>query len=301
MHTPIWLLRPLWIVLLLLSIYSCKQAQQDGKTQQEEMIEQGIDTTSLLLRYNDNLFSLPSPYQAAYVIQKHGVTFHDDLLNNPAHYSQYNTSFKQALNIGVYGTDMGYLNIFNGRKESLAYFKVIRKLTTDLDLHNALDSGEFKRLRHSLLQHDSVLYYLTTSYRKFDAYLKEHNRKKTGALILAGGWIESAYILSTTVMQSQKRPLVNRLGEQKHALDNLLELLSSYYYEADTYTQLIDDLVDIAYEFDGVIYNYYYEEPVVREKQKLTIIRSSSNVVISEYHLRTLAQKLSKLRNKIIS
>jgi len=295
------LLYCLGVFFLLLFPWGCRQTGPSRNTQQEEMMEKEIDTTSLLLKYNDNLFSLPSPYQAAYIIRKHNVVFNKDLLNDPDHYTQYTTSFKKALNIGVYGTDLGYLNIFNAEKEALAYFNVIKNLTDDLGLHNALASEEFDRLKNTLVKQDSMLYYLTRSYRKFDAYLKEHNRKKIGALILAGGWIESNYILAQTVLESQKRPLVNRLGEQKHALDNLIELLSSYYYEADKYTQLIDDLVDIAYEFDGVIYNYYYEEPVVKEKQKLTIIRSSSNVVISEYHLRTIAEKLSKLRNRIIS
>jgi len=291
----------LCIFCLLLIIWGCKQGGGNRDSSQEEMMEKQIDTTSLLLKYNDNLFSLPSPYQAAYIIRKHDVPFNKDLLSSAEHYTQYTTSFKKALNIGVYGTDLGYLNVFNGEKEALSYFNVIKNLTDDLGLHNALEAREFEELRNSLVKQDSMLYYLSRSYQKFDAYLKEHNRKKIGALILAGGWIESNYILAQTVLQSQKRPLVNRLGEQKHTLDNLIELLSSYYYEAEKYTQLIDDLVDIAYEFDGVIYNYYYEEPVVKEKQKLTIIRSNSNVVISEYHLRTIAEKLSKLRNKIIS
>jgi len=301
MNQPPRLVYCLWIFFFLLIVWGCKKGDQSRETQQEEMMEKDIDTTSLLLKYNDNLFSLPSPYQAAYIIRRHEVSFNKDLLNDPARYTQYNTSFKKALNIGVYGTDLGYLNIFNGEKASLSYFNVIKNLTDDLGLRNALAPEEMKRLKNSLVKQDSMLYYLTRSYQKFDAHLKEHNRKKIGALILAGGWIESNYILAQTVLQSQERPLVNRLGEQKHALDNLIELLSSYYYEAEKYTQLIDDLVDIAYEFDGVIYNYYYEEPVVKEKQKLTIIRSNSNVVISEYHLRTIAEKLSKLRDKIIS
>jgi hypothetical protein len=291
----------MWMIMLLLITGGCKKGGQSNTSGQDQMMEQEIDTSSLLLKYNDNLFSLPSPYQAAYIIREHDVPFDKTLLNDPQSHTHYTTSFKKALNIGVYGTDLGYLNIFNGEQESLAYFNVMKKLANDLGLQNAFSAGEFEKLRESLVEGDSMLYYLSRSYRKFDAHLKEHNRKKTGALILAGGWIESNYILSQTVLQSQKRPLVNRLGEQKHALDNLIDLLSSYYYEAEKYTELIDQLVDIAYEFDGVIYNYYYKEPVVKEKQKLTIIRSNSNVVISEYHLRTIAEKLRKLRNKVIS
>ncbi len=293
-----WRHKPL-IFLALLVVLGCAQKDRNRTSRKEALMEKEIDTTSLLLKYNDNLFSIPSPYQAAYVIRKHQVHFNQRLLNDPAFYTRYTTNFKKALNIGIYGTDLGYLSIFSGEKRSLEYFSVIRKLSEDLRLHNALSSTDITNLKHSLTRQDSMIHYLTQAYRKFDAYLIKNERKKIGALILAGGWVESTYILSRTVLQTQKRPLVNRLGQQKHALENLIELLSSYYYDSEKYTELIDALVDIAYEFDGVIYNYYYKEPLVKEKQKLTIVRSTSNVVISEYHLRSIAKKISKLRNKI--
>jgi hypothetical protein len=260
-----------------------------------------MDTTGLLLRYHNNLFSIPSPYQAAYIIHQHDVHFSRALLNDPEHYPRYTTSFKKALNLGVYGTDLGYLNIFNRDKELQRYFKVFKSLAGDLGLQNALAPLEMENVKNSLMSGDSAVYHLSSTYRRFDAYLKENNRQKLGALVLAGGWIESNYILSRVVLESNERQLINRLGEQKYVLENLIELLSSYYYEARRYTELVDALVDIAYEYDGVIYNYYYEKPEVKEQQKLTIIRSSSNVVISEYHIQTIAKKLSELRNKIVS
>jgi len=264
-------------------------------------MDEAMDTTGLLLRYHNNLFSIPSPYEAAYIIRQHDVNFRGELLNDPNRYSRYNTSFKKALNLGIYGTDLGYLNIFNRDKELHSYFKVFKSLAGDLGLRNALAPAELETVKNSFMTGDSAVYYLSSTYRKFDAYLKENNRQKMGALILAGGWIESNYVLSQMVQSSDERQLINRLGEQKYVLENLIELLSSYYYEANRYTELVDALVDIAYEYDGVIYNYYYKKPVVKEEQKLTIIRSTSNVVISEYHIRTISKKLSELRNKIVS
>jgi len=260
-----------------------------------------MDTTGLLLRYHNNLFSLPSPYQAAYIIHQHEVNFSSELLNDPERYRRYNTSFKKALNLGVYGTDLGYLNIFNRDQALHSYLKVFKSLAGDLGLQNALSPAELETIEKSFMTGDSAVYHLSNSYRQFDAYLKEQNRQKMGALILAGGWIESNYILSRIILESNERQLINRLGEQKYVLENLIELLSSYYYEANRYTELVDALVDISYEYDGVIYNYYYKKPVVKGEQKLTIIRSTSNVVISEYHIRTISKKLSELRNKIVS
>jgi hypothetical protein len=141
---------------------------------------------------------------------------------------------------------------------------------------------------------------MSSTYRLIDSYLKKNDRKEIGALIIAGGWIESVYILSQAILESNNRNLINRLGEQKHPLNNLIELLSSYYYDSDKYTSLIDSLVDLAYEYDGIMYNYYYEEPKIYPEKKLTVVQSRSNVVISKYHIQSIAGKIEKIRNKII-
>lgn len=290
----------LWVILVLSVCWGCQKGTRE-KSGAQSLMNEAMDTTGFLLRYHNNLFSIPSPYEAAYIIRQHDVNFQGELLNEPNRYNRYNTSFKRALNLGIYGTDLGYLNIFSRDKELHSYFKVFKSLARDLGLQNALEPAELEKVKNSFMTGDSAAYYLSRTYRKFDAYLKVNNRQKMGALILAGGWIESNYVLSQIVQTSNERQLVNRLGEQKYVLENLIELLSSYYYEANRYTELVDALVDIAYEYDGVIYNYYYKKPVVKEEQKLTIIRSTSNVVISEYHIRTISKKLSELRNKIVS
>jgi len=100
--------------------------------------------------------------------------------------------------------------------------------------------------------------------------------------------------------ENKNRNIINRLGEQKHPLNNLIELLSPYYYKSKELAWLIDALVDLAYEFDGIIFNYSYEESTVIPEQNLTLIKSNSNVIISEYHIRTIAQKISTIRNSII-
>jgi len=106
--------------------------------------------------------------------------------------------------------------------------------------------------------------------------------------------------LAQITNENKNRNIINRLGEQKHPLDNLIELLSPYYYKSKEFAWLIDALVDLAYEFDGIIFNYTYQESEVIPDQKLSIIKSNSNVIISEYHIRTIAQKISAIRSSII-
>jgi hypothetical protein len=293
------LLKPTIFTLLVIVLFACTK-DKEGKTNHKEVSHEKFDTTSVLLKYNETVFTIPSPYQATYTIRERDIDFNKDLLNPVENYKNYTSSFKQALNIGVYGTDLGYLNLYDHTTEGISYFSAIKRLSGDLGISDVINQTKIHNIERNLENKDSLMYFLSNTYRLFDSYLKSNNRTEVGALIIAGGWIESIYILSQTLLQTDDRVLVNRLGEQKHPLNNLIELLSSYYYDSEKYTNFIDALVDLAYEFDGIIYNYYYEEPEVYPDKNLTVIKSKSTVVISEYHLRTIANKVAKLRQNII-
>lgn len=279
-------------------LISCKPTQDKKEDVEAPMRE--IDTSTVLLKINNTLFTLPSPYQASYSIKNSNIEFRKSLLNLPDNVSNYNTNFQQAINIGIYGTDLGYLNIYDQAPDVISYFTVIKKLSQELGIIDAIEIDIIDKIEKNIDNQDSLLYYLTNTYRQFDSYLKANNRKEVGVLIITGGWIESLYILSHSAVESKDRKLINRLGEQKHPLDNLIEILSPYYYKSKDFSALVDDLVDLAYEFDGIIYSYTYEEPEIQPEKKHTLVKSKSNVIISEYHLKTIANKISSIRNKII-
>ncbi|MFO7827046.1 MAG: hypothetical protein R6V23_00375 [Bacteroidales bacterium] len=286
------------LILFITIFSSCNKSPEKDKTRTSNIRE--IDTSAVLIKYNNTLFTLPSPYQATYTIKKGNLDFNKSLLNPADHVSSYTTNFEKALNIGIYGTDLGYLNIYDQVPDVISYFTVIKKLSQELGIQSALQIEIIERIENNIDDQDSLLHFLTNTYKQFDKYLKANNRKEIGALIIAGGWIESLYILSQNALENKNRQIINRLGEQKHPLDNLIEILSPFYYQSDEFTNLINELVDLAYEFDGIIYNYTYEPPVIYPEKKLTEIKSTSNIIISEYHLRTIANKISSIRNKII-
>ncbi|NOQ27677.1 MAG: hypothetical protein GQ564_20120 [Bacteroidales bacterium] len=279
--------------------FSCGQPANNQDRENRIPLEE-IDTSTVLIKLSNNLFTLPSPYQATYTIKNSDIGFQKSYLNPPDNLSNYNTNFQQAINIGIYGTDLGYLNIHNQIPDVISYFTVIKRLSQELGINSAIQIELIEKIEKNIDKQDSLLYYLTNTYRQFDSYLKTNNRKDIGVLIVTGGWIESLYILSQSAVDSKNRQLINRLGEQKHPLDNLIEILSPYYYKSKDFSLLIDDLVDLAYEFDGIIYSYTYEKPKIHPDKKHTIVNSTSNVIISEYHLKTIANKISSIRNKII-
>lgn len=285
---------------LFIVFWGCQSngnSKQDKSTPSEEEL---LGEANLLVKYSDNLFAIPSPYEAAQLLKESGVPFKPGNLHASKKATSYETNFKQALNLGIYGADLGYLTLYDQTPELIKYFSAVKNLAAELDLLNQLEANDIKRIENNLDNRDTLIHFFSNTYQAFDKSLKQDNRAETGALIITGGWIESLHFLAEAALTSGNRQLINRLGEQKQPLNNLIELLSSYYYKNEAFTELIDALVDLAYEFDGIIFNYQYDSTSVHTKQHKTIVYSHSNVIISEYHLRIINEKVNKIRMSII-
>ena len=61
----------------------------------------------------DVIQNVSSPVEMANLIKSSGVEFSQKILNNTEKVDEYDTSFKRALNLGVYSADLGYINSYN--------------------------------------------------------------------------------------------------------------------------------------------------------------------------------------------
>lgn len=287
------------IYLLFITLVSCNPDKKGEVI--EESLEVEIDSTaSTLVRFNNALFCIPSPHQIGFLIKDKNIDYNKEYLNLTSKSQNYTNNFKKALNLGVYGANLGYLNIYDQIPDAISYFSVIKVLSQEIGISNAFDMETINRIEKNMGNKDSLLHIISNTYRKADTYLKDNNRNDIGVLILAGGWVESLYIMTQIILDKKDQEIINRVGEQKHPLDNLIKILSPYYNQSEEYSQLIDHLIDLAYEFDGIECLYTYAEPDVEPENKLTIINSKSEVIMSDEQLKTITNKVNSIRNKII-
>lgn len=284
--------------LVILAVACSGGSDRDKSTSMREVYKP--DTLSFLIKFESSLFPMPSPYQVAHLVKQHGIPFYENLPNKPDNARKYTTAFKKALNLGVYGTNLSYLNIYDRTPQTITYLGVIKRLSEELNITPAFDSEFFASIEKNINSKDSLLVLMSRTYRKADSYLRENDRTEVGALILTGGWVESVYILTRIVKSNPNREIINRIGEQKHPLDNLIEILSPLYYKSPEYSELIDKFIDLAYEFDGIIYSYSYKAPRIDEQNKIIYINSQSRITISEYHLNVIIEKIEAIRNHIV-
>ncbi len=289
------------VSLLLISLAGCQQKTQNSSQKSvKQALDIEIDTTSRMIKFENALFSIPSPHQLSILIKDIGANFNSDLLNQSNNYTQYTSIFKQTINLGIYGADLAYLNMYEQFPLAINYFSVIKIMSQQLDLTAAFSPEIFKRIENNIDQQDSLLYIISNLYTDVDLYLKESQRQKEGALILVGGWIEASYFLVEIAKENNNPKLIERIGENKQSLDNLIKLLTPYYEENEEIAKLTDDLIDVFYEYESVEMDYKYAEPTTYPDKKLTQIHSESKVVIPSEVFENIRNKITNIRKSLI-
>ncbi len=286
-----------FLFILSLVELSCKTEVKPLQTDTDS-----IPNEEKLVKINDKLFSIPSPVQVSKLVKNLNLPYNKELLNSPKNYANYSTSFKRALNLGIYGANLGYLHIYEQLPDAAQYLATIKMLSKDLDLINSFNEATMKRIEGSKNNKDSLIYIMSNVYRNADSYLMNNERTDIGVLILAGGWIETLFMMTQLSKQSKDKELVSRIGEQKHPLDNLIELLRPYYgkQQSKEFDKFLESLVDLATTYDGVVIEYSFEKPTVFADKKLTVINSKTKTIINEQQLKEITRMVATIRGKIV-
>ncbi|HET6246033.1 MAG: hypothetical protein H0V01_10205 [Bacteroidetes bacterium] len=288
------------VFLLSIFLVSCGGKETNDSQEQVEEIQQVDHSNSTLLTINGEIFSIPSPIQTALLIKELGSNYNKEMLNPPKGSEAYPTKFQKAINLGVYGADMGYVTIYDQTQDALLYLKYIKGIAEDLGVMGAFDKTLLERFEKNMGNQDSILILVSDAYRASDSYLKNQERNDIGVLILVGGFVESLHFAIQAAEQKNDPELIKRIGEQKSSLENVIKLLSPYY-QKEEFKEITDLLIDLAEDFDAVEYVYIYEKPTTDVATKTTTINSRTEVKISDEQFKTIASSVKKLRSKIIS
>lgn len=295
------------LMLTLLAGVGCKEKKEKQKEQEikTELKQQARKDTRkknvALFKIDDKVFSVPSPFQVSYLVKKMNIEYTPEYLNSTNHLSRYQTDFKKAVNLGIYGANLGYLNIYEQYPKAARYVAAVKELANQLGITNSFDKETIDRIERNSTNKDSLIHIVSRIYRDADAYLMNNKQKDIAIFVLAGGWIESLYFLSQTAVKTPKKEVINRIAEQKYPLDNLLNLLRPYYQER---TEAVDEfilaLTGLSSVFGNINIKYEYKEPKVYPNKKLTVVKSESMAQISDKQLQKIATKTKKIRKKLV-
>jgi hypothetical protein len=289
------------IVATLLFIVGCKNGSQTTDKGLQPPVSKVDSNNATLLKINNQIFSIPSPIQTALLVKKSGYAYNKEMLNASENYSKYDTKYKKALNLGIYGADLGYISLYDQTQDALLYLASIEKLATDIGVADVFNAPLVKRFQQNMGKQDSMLAMVSEAFGKSDAYFKNNKQNDLSSLVLVGGWIESLYfaVEASNNTKGNQKDIIRRIAEQKISLQNMIKMLQPYTSKGPEYGQLIKQLSDLSDIFENVEFVYNYVPPTVDAKTRTTTINSTSDVKIENSILKEISDKIIALRNQI--
>jgi hypothetical protein len=272
-------------------IDSLESAEVKGPSISEEVID-------------DLLQEIPSPLEISVLLKSSGKKYDLTYLNPADNISKYNNNYQKALNLGIYGTDLGYTNIYEKNQDGLKYMSSIKSLANDLNIGQFFDIETIGRLATNSKNLDSLLLITTQNFNSINRYFQEMRRSNLSVLLLSGGWLEAMHITcNVAVTDPKNKELQEKIGEQKIILEKVMKLLSFYKESDKNMASLFADLEVLKKVYDNVTITYVYKESTFEVKDGVMVIKdnSTTTVAITPEQVSEIKNITSTIRNKIIS
>lgn len=293
------------IVILAAALAAC-----GGKKPDEQAFLESLDTTQTQGPsiseevIGDILQQIPAPLEISVLLKESGQKYNVSYLNTPDNLSKYNSNFKKALNLGIYGTDLGYTNIYEQNQDGVKYMSSIKDLADGLNIGQFFDIATIGRLATNSKNLDSLLLITTQNFNSINHYLQTQSRANLSVLLLTGGWLEAVHIVCNVSQGNlANKQLQETIGEQKVILENIMLLLSFYKDSDPNMASLLTDMEALKAEYDKVSITYTYKESTFEVVDGVMVIKdnSTTTIDITPEDVKNIGNAIKTIRTKIIS
>jgi hypothetical protein len=245
-------------------------------------------------------YLIPSPEGLFSFIKDGKLKFSDAVLNPTNNSDKYNDTREKELNFGIYSADLAYVASFNKYQQSVDYLNTVRTLSDEIGISAVFDQNLIGRIDNIIDDQDSLLKVTSDSYLSIVRYLESSDRKKSLALIVTGGWVESIYVV-VNLLDSYKQDakVITLLASQKNVVSNLASYLDQM--KGDANIQLtINELKPLLDFYQGL--EVQNEEPKKDEKTTdgKVVVGGNVKIIMTEAQFLTLKKEITAIRNKMI-
>jgi len=197
------------------------------------------------------LYALPVPIEASMLVKNWGVPY-PELLNDPANASSYLTKKKQAVNLGIYITDMTTAGIYEQTQTVLSYRQAVLQLIEGLGLQSAVDSEVVQQLEDNINNKNELLQIISDLYATCTEFLSEEDRDFYALAMLSGGWVEGMFIATSMIDENEvanEEKMKQIVTDNKLTFDLLWQALSEMDVIPEEALYLMLDMSYIAHLF----------------------------------------------------
>lgn len=294
--------------LLILAVAMLFLGCGGGKKADEQDFQSTLDSLKNVPKIDEELVNgilqqIPSPLEISSILKESGSKYEASILNSDQNLPKYNNNFSKALNLGVFGTDLGYTNIYEQSKDGIKFLSSIKSLANDLNIGQFFDVETIGRLASNSKNLDSLLLITTQNFNDINSYLQNQSRSQISVLLLTGGWVEAMQIVCQVAAKNPgNKDLAEKIGEQQIILDQLV-LLFDLFKDDTNMASLLKDLNELKAAYAGI------EIITIRKPSTMKIVdgvavitdNSSTTINITPENVKQITQIVNTLRTKIIN
>ncbi|NOZ45845.1 MAG: hypothetical protein GXO79_03595 [Chlorobi bacterium] len=286
------------LIATVLGLSYCTSSTNKKTTQKQAVLEELPDTINV---DEMNYFRFPSPKEIFSFIKEENIQFKPGIVNDYHNYNKYINSRQQALNLGIYVSDLAYLTVFNKQEDTYNYLTTVHTLCAELKISAAFTDEYLKKVQKNIDNADSLISLSDEAYHSIVNYLVTNDKEDLLALISIGTYIESMY-LSMNFIQvfTNDTVLTQKIADQKYPFENL------YAYAKQKLTnksdnQYIEIIGSIQNVFDKIRTKTVSKTKVDNSSKDMLIFSGGSKLDLTEDLYNELNEKIKEERNKIIN
>jgi len=298
--------RFIFFLMLTLSIVSCRNSNSDKNISDDfEIPDSVLDDQPLELDksvIDEMVQNIASPIETAAVIKGLKVPFNKDIIASTKYAEGFNTNFAKALGLGIYGCDLGYLNMYQKTSFVVDYITTIKSLADGIQVGQFFDFSTLKRLATNNENLDSLIFISQQSMTRIDDYLKQNNRSNLSVVIVAGVWIEGLYLTTIVAEETKHKRMNETIGDQKEIINMLMILLNNYKKDPNI-ANLIKDFEEIKKLYSDVKITIEVGESEMIEKDGVLSFKQNDiqKIEMSDETLKAIIKKVQEIRNKLLN
>lgn len=283
------------MVLGIISVFFACGGDSGTDDNLNDTILQNLDQVE-----SQTYYLIPSPEELFRFIKDGNLKFSEEVLNPTNNIDNYIDTRSKELNFGIYSADLAYVASFNKYQESVDYLNTVRTLSDEIGISAVFDRNLIGRIDNIIDDQDSLLRVTSDSYMSIVRYLESSDRKKSLALIVTGGWVESIYVVVNLLDSYQKNQKeVSLLASQKIVVANLMSYLEQMKFD-ENIQRTINELKPLKEFYESLEIE---KGETTEENQQPTdgkiVVGGNTKIKMSEEQFNILKTEITKIRNNI--
>ncbi|MDQ3111092.1 MAG: hypothetical protein M3R17_14460 [Bacteroidota bacterium] len=243
---------------------------------------------------------VPSPSEIFAFMKAAGSTKADgSLLNSPDNEKKYDSKKAQSLNLGIYSADLLYCSTFNVSNKVVAYFGACMRMGDKLKVATNLSEKDKERISKNAGNGDSLVAISNDLYLSSFENLENNQRGGDLSLMLAGGWVESLYLMSNMVKDFEKdKATAERVHDQRLSLDNLVEFMEKHA-DNDDVKSVLAQMKELQVVMNEASASANTDAPKMKNGKR--VIGGGSKSGITKEQFEKIKTKIGEIRNGFVN